>query len=84
MVRILDHAKFKEIVTRSVEHKSYEEVNRLFQRYDVSDHDEARELLLAVAGASPMAGCGKNVEGPAIQDASILPMLPTWSIVDEL
>jgi len=84
MTRILNKGVFKEIVMRSVGNESREAVDRLFEQYSVSEHESARLLFLSIVGASPAIQGGQKKGNPAVLGASLLPMLPTWSIVDEL
>jgi len=84
MVRVLDHAKFRDIVKCGADRQSQGDVNRLFERYDAADHEDARALLQAIVGATPKFHGRSNIGTPTIPAGSLLPMLPTWSVVDEL
>jgi len=84
MVRILDKSAFKALVAAGVDCAHQESVETLFHRYDVSRHDEARQLLLALAGASwPLQGA-QDAGIPATTGHGLVDPLPTWSVVDEL
>ena len=84
MVRILDKDAFKKMVMQYAENGSCESLGTLFEQYDMSDHESARQLLLAIVGASQAVRCSRDAGNPVIPGAPLLPMLPTWSIVDEL
>ena len=84
MVRILDKDTFKKMVMQYTGNGTCESLETLFEQYDMSDHECARQLLLAIAGASQAVRCSQDVGNPAVPGAALLPMLPTWSIVDEL
>ena len=84
MVRILNKDVFRNMVAHGTGSESHEALEGLFQRYDVSEHEGARQLLLTIAGASPDLRAQPKVGNPAVPGSSLLAMLPTWSIVDEL
>ena len=84
MVRILDKDAFKKMVMQYTGNGSCESLETLFGQYDMSDHESARQLLLAIVGASQAVRCSRDAGDPVVPGAPLLPMLPTWSIVDEL
>jgi predicted N-acetyltransferase YhbS len=84
MIRILDKDSLQTMVLSSSKAQSHEAVNRLFDQHDVSQHQNARQLLLTIVGALPEVSRKVKNADPAILADSLLPMLPTWSIIDEL
>lgn len=84
MVRILDKEIFRNLVVHDNGTWSPEELDGLFQRHDLSEHEGARQLLLAIAGASADSISRQGVGTHAVLGGSLLPMLPTWSIMDGL
>ena len=83
MVRILNKGVFKEMVMRTEASESHGAVESLFDQHDVSEHEGARRLLLTIAGASPTVQSQRRMGNGAVPGDSFLPMLPTWSILDE-
>lgn len=84
MIRIIDESVFKEIVKQNTARDFHSEVEKLFEQYKVSEHESAKWLLATIVGAFASVS-GKYVGGN--QDGfwgGLLPMLPTWSIIDEL
>lgn len=84
MVRILNKGVFKEIVMRSVGREFREAIDRLFKQYSVSEHESARRLLLALVGAWATTGNADASADLVGIGTDLLPMLPAWSIIDEL
>jgi predicted acetyltransferase len=84
MVRILEKDVFKKMIKHVATPESFESIEGLFDKYDVSDHKCAQELALKVCGALPGNIGDQYARGAAIFSRNLLPMLPTWSIVDEL
>jgi len=84
MIRILDKDVFKEMVMSGLGKESYDAVDKLFEKYNVSDHERAQELMLTIVGALPSGQRWQKVENTGFLSGSLLPMLPTWSIVDEI
>jgi len=79
MIRILDASSFKDIVGYIASPEHCPAIYELFQRWDVSRHEDARHLLLALAGAPP------RDDTLALKPATrLIPNLPSWSAVDEL
>jgi ribosomal protein S18 acetylase RimI-like enzyme len=84
MVRILNQGAFKDLVAAGVDCAHRESVETLFSQYDVSRHEEARQLLADIVGASCLLRCAPDAEGAVIPSQGILKALPTWSAMDEL
>ncbi len=84
MIRILNKSVFKDIVLGSVGSESYQIVDELFEYYNISEHESARRLLLTIIGVLTPAQGKQASKNPVVLGTSLLPMLPTWSIVDEL
>ena len=84
MVRIINKDVFREMAIQSVDFNRRRLVDHTFGRYDVSIHAEARHLMLAMCGAIPINEGSTSEPEYTGSDPALIPMLPTWSVVDGL
>lgn len=84
MVRFLNKDVLKEILIPPKRQKVHLTIEKLFGQFSLTEDESASKLLSTIAGAVPTLRTNDEDVKDMDSDASLLPAMPTWSIVDEL